>query len=193
MSAVSVKGQIGTDRKAALDVTIVVAVTRNGVIGRDGDMPWRMPSSLRRFRSLTLGRPMIMGRKTFQAIGRVLDGRDTIVVTRDPSFQAAGTHRAGSLDEALALANKLAEARGVDEVIIAGGGEIYGVALPYATEVQIDLIETEVQGDTRFPALDPSEWCEVERSAIEPHARDEHAATAIVFRRKTPAMPFTAA
>ena len=113
-------------------ITLVVAAARNGVIGRAGDMPWRMPSSLRRFRALTLGRPMIMGRKTFEAIGRPLDGRDTIVVTRNAAFAASGVHLAASLPEALRIAAKLAVARTTNEIIIAGGGEIYRAALPLA-------------------------------------------------------------
>jgi dihydrofolate reductase len=164
-------------------VTFVVAATRNGVIGRDGDMPWRMPSSLRRFRSLTMGRPMIMGRKTYAAIGKALDGRDTIVVTRDRAFSAANVHVAESLPRAFELACGLAAARGTDEIIVAGGGEIYRQALPYATDVHLDRIDTELDGDAFMPTLDPAEWREVSREAIPPHPRDEFPAMAIHFRR----------
>ncbi len=139
---------------------------------------------------LTLGRPMIMGRKTYIAIGRPLDGRDTIVVTRDPTFKVDGVHPAGSLPCAFALATKMAGARGTNEIIIAGGGEIYAAALPYATSVQLDLIETDLEGDTYSPILDPREWREAERVPIERHPRDEHPATAIVFRRIGTAQPF---
>jgi dihydrofolate reductase len=168
---------------AVFKVTLVVAATRNGVIGRDGDMPWRMPSSLRRFRSLTMGRPMIMGRKTFHAIGKPLDGRDTIVVTRDSSFKAPGVHVAGSLLEAFRIAQELAAARGTDEIVIAGGGEIYRLALPYATDVHLDRIDTDLEGDTTLPRLDPAEWREVARHLIERHPRDEYPAEAIHFHR----------
>ncbi len=170
-----------------LIVSLVVAATRNGIIGRAGDMPWRMPSSLRRFRTLTMGKPMVMGRKTFEAIGRALDGRDTIVVTRNAEFHVDGVHVASSLDDGLAIAERLAHARGTDEMIIAGGGEIYAAAMPYATHVHLDLIETELDGDTVFPRLDPAVWREVSRHPIDPSPTDDFAATAILFERQNAA------
>lgn len=175
-----------------MNVTLVVAATRNGIIGRGGAMPWRMPSSLKRFRSLTMGRPMVMGRKTFQAIGRALDGRDTIVISRDAAFASEGVQRAGGLSEALAIACRLAAARGVDEIIIAGGGEIYAQALPYATRVHLDLIEAEIDGDTSFPPLDPGQWREVARAPIEPSPRDEFKATAVLCERIGARLPLPA-
>jgi len=156
-------------------------------------MPWRMPSSLRRFRSLTMGRPMIMGRKTYMAIGRPLDGRDTIVVTRNPSFQVDGCHCVDSLSAAFRLAMDLAAQRGTNEIIVAGGGEVYASALPYATCVQLDLIEAELEGDTRFPCLEPTTWQEIETGPIEPHPRDQFKATAREFRRIGPAKPLASA
>lgn len=174
-------------------ITLVVAAARNGVIGRGGDMPWRMPSSLKRFRALTMGRPMIMGRKTFEAIGRPLDGRDTIVVTRNADFNVNGTHRAAGLGDALMLAARLAAGRSVTEIIIAGGGEIYAAALPYATRVNLDLIDATPEGDTVFPPLDPAEWRETTRLPIPPSAKDEFAATAILYERIGAARPYPAA
>ncbi|MGE0766399.1 MAG: dihydrofolate reductase [Hyphomicrobiaceae bacterium] len=168
------------DQKA---IVLVVAATRNSVIGQDGDMPWRMPSSLKRFRALTMGRPMIMGRKTYQAIGRALDGRDTIVVTRDKGFAAPGVFSVGNLFDAFEQARRFADARGATEIIIAGGGEIYRQALPYATDIQLDRIDTELAGDTVFPSLDPAEWREVAQRPIEADPRDEFCAIAIHFRR----------
>lgn len=183
MSEATGSPTLASSGTGAPKVTLVVAATRNGIIGRAGDMPWRMPSSLKRFRSLTMGRPMIMGRKTYRAIGRPLDGRDTIVVTRDPGFAERGVHRAGSLEEAFVTARALAASRVADEIVIAGGGEIYAAALPYATDVQLDLIETEIDGDTEFPALDARDWQEVCRGPIPPHPRDDYPATAIHFCR----------
>lgn len=165
-------------------VSMVVAATRNGIIGRAGDMPWRMPSSLRRFRSLTMGKPMVMGRKTFDAIGRPLDGRDTIVVTRNADFRADGVHVAANLAEALVIAVRLAKARGTDEIVIAGGGEIYAAAMPYATHVHLDVIEADLDGDTSFPRLDPTDWREVTRQPIDPHPKDDFEATAILWERR---------
>lgn len=174
-------------------VTLVVAAARNGVIGRSGDMPWRMPSSLKRFRALTMGRPMIMGRKTFEAIGRPLDGRDSIVVTRNPDFAVAGVFRAASLAEAFAIAARLAAARATAEIIIAGGGEIYAAALPYATRVHLDLIDAVLDGDTVFPDLDPAQWRQAARSPMQPSAKDEFAATAILYERIGVPQPLPAA
>ena len=166
-----------------LVVTMVVAASPDGIIGRGGDMPWRMPSSLKRFRALTMGRPMIMGRKTYASIGRPLDGRDTIVVTRNPDLFENGVHVVSSLEAALVLAARLAVARGTNEIIIAGGGEIYAAALPYATDIHLDRIDADVAGDTHFPALDPLSWEEVGRQPIAPQPRDEHAAAAVHYHR----------
>lgn len=164
-------------------VTLVVAMARNRVIGRAGDMPWRMPSSLRRFRELTLGRPMIMGRKTFAAIGRVLDGRDTIIVTRDRALHVEGARVTFGIEEALAVARGLARGRQVDEIAIAGGGEIYLAALPYATCVHVDLIDADVAGDTYFPVLDDRAWLDTGGQPIRPHPNDQYAATTACFKR----------
>ena len=146
-------------------------------------MPWRMPSSLRRFRLLTMGRPMIMGRKTYEAIGRPLDGRDTIVLTRDKTFSVPGVHVAHSLFEAFQQARRLAAGRGTNELIIAGGGEVYELALPYATDIYLDRIDTDLYGDAVLPLLDPADWREVDREPLPPHPRDEFSATAVHLRR----------
>ncbi|MBS0242925.1 MAG: dihydrofolate reductase [Proteobacteria bacterium] len=172
-----------------MQVVLVVAVARNGVIGRGGDMPWRMPSSLRRFRALTMGRPMVMGRKTFQSIGKPLDGRDTIIVTRQREFQVAGAHTVGDLAAALRLGQQLAQARGSDEIVIAGGGEIYVEALPYATRIDMDEIDAAPDGDTRFARLDPAEWREARREPVERHPKDDHGLTAVTFVRRSPPRP----
>jgi dihydrofolate reductase len=142
-----------------------------------------MPSSLRRFRELTMGRPMIMGRKTFEAIGRALDGRDTIVVTRSQSFEAEGVYRVSSIAEAFARAMQLADERGVGEIIVAGGGEVYAATLAYATRVHVDLIDCEPTGDTVFPVLDPSAWRETRRTVIPPHVRDQYPSLAVEYER----------
>jgi dihydrofolate reductase len=167
----------------ALHVTIVVAMGRNRVIGSEGDMPWQMPTSLRNFRKLTMGRPMIMGRKTFQSIGKALDGRDTIVVTRNRGFAADGVHSTTSLAEALRLAATLAARRGVDEVIIAGGGEIYALALPYATRAIVDVIDAEPVGDTVFPELDTADWRLVSTVPLARLPKDEFPASVATYER----------
>lgn len=174
-------------------VSFVVAAARNGIIGRQGDMPWCMPSSLKRFRALTMGRPMIMGRKTYEAIGRPLEGRDSVVISRSAAYRPAGAHVVASLEEAFVLAARLATARGTNEIIIAGGGETYLAALPYATHIHLDRIETEVGGDAAFPELDPAEWEEIERRPIDPSPRDQFRALAILFRRIGSARPIPSA
>lgn len=111
-------------------ISIVVAVAENGIIGADGDMPWQLSTDLKRFKALTLGKPMIMGRKTFEAIGKPLPGRTSIVVTQDKSWQAAGVVPVQSLEAAIELANEIALAAGVDELCVVGGGNLSAGARP---------------------------------------------------------------
>ena len=167
--------------QAGRTIALVVAAARNRVIGRGGTMPWHVPGDLKTFRRLTMGRPIIMGRKTFQSIGRALDGRTNIVITRDPDFQAAGIVLASSLDTALALANSAPSAD--NSIMIIGGGEIYRAALAHADKVYMTEIAAEPEGDTWFPALAPEEWVETEYIAVEPDPRDDHAAVLRVFER----------
>ncbi|MFY0613286.1 MAG: dihydrofolate reductase [Hyphomicrobiaceae bacterium] len=163
-------------------MALVVAAARNRVIGRDGRMPWHVPGDLKVFRRLTMGRPVIMGRKTFQSIGRALDGRTNIVVTRDPNFAADGVVTAQSLDEALARA---ADAPSADDTtMVIGGGEIYRAALGLAETIYMTEIAADPEGDTCFPALDPAEWAETARIAIPADPRDAHAAELVTYQRK---------
>ncbi len=145
-------------------VSLLVATDERGAIGRDGGLPWHLPNDLRRFKALTLGKPVVMGRKTWVSIGRPLPGRHNIVITRQAGFAAEGASVAGSLGEALALAGD------VPEVCIIGGAEIYRLALPRANAIHLTRVHAEVPADTYFPALDPAQWREVAR---EEHAADE--------------------
>ena len=172
------EGQASTRRRIAL----VVAAGRNRVIGRDGRMPWSIPSDLKSFRRLTMGRPVIMGRKTFQSIGRALDGRTNIVVTRDPDFVAADVIVARSLDEALGRAEAAPCRDGI--IMVIGGGEVYRVALPRADTIYMTEIAADPAGDTWFPALDAAEWREVARVEIPPDSRDGHAAELVTYQRR---------
>lgn len=138
--------------------TIVVAVSRNNVIGHDGDMPWRLSSDLKRFKAMTLGKPVIMGRKTFQSIGKPLPGRANVVITRDAGFSPEGVTVAHSLDEAIVAASHLASEGGIDEICILGGGEIYRQAIGLVDQLLITHVEAEVDGDTSFPPIDPALW-----------------------------------
>ena len=143
-------------------VTLIAAVADNGVIGRDGDLPWRLSADLRRFRALTTGKPVIMGRKTWQSIGKALPGRRNIVVTRDRSFAADGAEAVASLDAALDLA------AGAAEVMVIGGGEIYAAAMARADRLDITHVHAAIDGDTFFPEIAAATWRET--------AREDHAA-----------------
>jgi len=132
----------------------VVAMARNRVIGAKGAMPWTLPSDLRHFRELTLGRPMIMGRKTFAGIGEALDGRDTIVLTRQAGFEAPGVLSVSDAETALKAARMMAASRGANEIVMAGGGELYQLFLPLTDRIELTRVEAEPEGDTFFPAFE---------------------------------------
>lgn len=153
-------------------VSQVVAMTTDRVIGRDNAMPWHLPDDLKRFKSLTMGKPMLMGRKTFAAIGKPLPGRTSLVLTRDPGWQAQGGTAVHSVDEAL---QKVGQA---SELCIVGGAEIYALTLPITNVIHLTRIHASVPGDAKFPALDMSQWRETER--VE-HPADERHAYAMTF------------
>ncbi|MEH6718368.1 MAG: dihydrofolate reductase [Aurantimonas endophytica] len=162
----------------------VVAMAENGVIGRDGAMPWSVPSDLRRYRRLTMGKPMIMGRKTLESIGRVLDGRDTIVLTRSPAVPFEGAIVADSPETALALATERARTRGADEIVIAGGGEIYRAFMDRLDRLMVTRIAAAPEGDAIFPPIDPALWQPVLDEAAERGERDSAASRFQIFERR---------
>ncbi len=141
-----------------MSVTIVAAVASNGVIGRDGDLAVRIPEDLRRFKAMTMGHTLVMGRRTWDSIGRALPGRRTIVVTRQADWSAEGADRATSLDQALAAA-------GADEVFVVGGAEIYRQALDRSDVMELTEVRAEPDGDVWFPPFDPADWLEVSRES----------------------------
>lgn len=169
--------------RGRIRLSLVVAVSLNGVIGAGGTLPWRLPSDLKRFKEITLGHPCIMGRKTWQSLKGPLPGRDNIVVTRSGLELPDGVHRVASLAEAVALASRLASERGVGEIMVIGGGEIYREALPLADRVYLTRVALSVAGDTTFPDLDPGEWAETAREPHEPGPRDSAAFTIQTFDR----------
>ncbi|KQT86078.1 dihydrofolate reductase [Aurantimonas sp. Leaf443] len=169
---------------SALPLTAVVAFARNGVIGRDGGMPWSIPSDLKFYRQRTMGRPMIMGATTLRSIGRVLDGRDTIVLTRSGRSPIEGADVAASRDEALALAGRRAAERGADEIVIAGGAEIYRLFWPLLTAIAATVVEAEPDGDTFFPAIGPDEWTLEEERALPRGPRDSAATSFRLYGRR---------
>jgi dihydrofolate reductase len=165
-------------------VAFVVAVADNGVIGRQGQLPWRMPSDLKRFRRLTLGKPVIMGRKTYQSIGRPLDGRDNIVVTRQKDFRSPGVHVSGSVAEAVKLARELAARRGVDEISVIGGADIFRDALPMAQRVYLTRVHGNPEGDILLAPFDPAEWRETHREPMQRSTGDQFSADFVVLDRQ---------
>ena len=149
-------GDQGAGRGVTI-ITLVAAVARNGVIGDGAGMPWRISSDLRRFKALTMGKPLIMGRKTFESVKRPLPGRRVIVVTRDPAWTQPGVEVARNLEDAIALGAQ------ADEIMIGGGGEIYAQALPLAGRLYLTEVDLAPAADARFPAIDPSRWRETGR------------------------------
>ena len=159
------------------DITLILARAANGVIGADGRMPWHLPADLRRFKQLTMGRPMIMGRKTFDSLPAILEGRRHIVLTRDPDWQDEGAEAAPSIEEALKLAN-------APQVMVIGGAEIYRLFLPLATRIELTEVALEPPGDATIASPDAADWQEIAR---EDHAASEGrpAYSFVTFARRT--------
>jgi dihydrofolate reductase len=155
-------------------LVLVAAVARNGVIGADGALPWRLPADLQHFKALTLGKPILMGRRTWESLGRALPGRRNLVVTRQPGYAAPGAEVFPTPADALAAC------AGVPEVMVIGGGELYAQLLPRADVLELTEVAAEVPGDARFPAFDRACWREVSRTA---HPADERHAHAYDFVR----------
>lgn len=166
-------------------VALVVAVARNGVIGHDGDLPWRQSSDLKLFRRLTMGKPIIMGRRTWDTLPmRPLDGRDNIVMTRARDFAAPGAIVVHSIEEALGEARRCAKERGADEIVVIGGAEIYRAVLPHADRLYWTEIHAEPVGDTYFPVLDTDEWRLVSHEEIPQGDKDQYPASLRIVDRE---------
>jgi len=136
--------------------SIIVAMSENGLIGHEGDLPWRLSEDLRRFKEITMGKPIIMGRKTWESIGRPLSGRPHVVISRDPNYAAEGVDVVHSFKQALARAHELGSA----EIMVIGGADIYRLALPDADRMYVTEVHSEFEGDTHFPEFDRNEWRE---------------------------------
>jgi dihydrofolate reductase len=153
-------------------LSLVVAASENDVIGRDNALPWHLPADLKHFKAITMGKPIVMGRKTYDSIGRPLPGRLNIVISRNRALAIPGVHVVDSFDEALARAGN------VPEVAVIGGAELFRSALPLASRIYFTRVHGHVAGETKFPQLDPKQWREVDRSH---HAADERHAYAMTF------------
>lgn len=172
------------EAKSEPKIVIVVAVAANGVIGREGDLPWRLSTDLKRFKALTIGKPVLMGRKTWASLGRPLPGRPNIVVSRDARFKAEGAENAPSLDAALDRARAHAAELGVDEVCVIGGGEIYRQSIGMADILHVTEVQAEVEGDTLFPAIDPAIFEKVFEEDLPRGEKDSHAMHFVTWRRR---------
>lgn len=167
-------------------VAMIAAVGDNGIIGSDGAIPWRLPTDFAHFKRTTMGKPLIMGRRTFESIGKPLPGRTNIVVTRQSGYQPDGVLVFHSLAGALDQAQQIAAADGVDEVMIGGGGEIYREAMPLAERLYVTHVAVSPSGDARFPLIDPKQWeVEAEPELLRTE-RDSADFTVKVYRRREP-------
>ena len=164
-------------------VVLIAAVAENGVIGRDNGLPWLLPSDLARFRATTMGKSIVMGRKTFLSIGKPLDGRTNIVVTRDAAFAAAGIVVADDLDAALDVARGDALRRGADVIAVIGGTEIFKQTMARADRLDITLVHAKPAGDTYFPEIDPKVWRETERREYPAGPQDDAGYAHITYMR----------
>ncbi len=162
-----------THGDAAPKIVALVAVAKNGVIGANGGLPWRVSGDLKRFKALTMGKPLILGRRTFEALPRALPGRELVVVTRDATFSAPGAHVARSPKEALETARKIAWRSGAREICIGGGAELYLALLEATDRIELTEIDLTPQGDAFLPPFDPAIWRETARVAAERGEKDE--------------------
>lgn len=163
-------------------ISLVVAIAKNNVIGMDGDMPWKLSTDLKRFKRDTMGNPIIMGRKTFQSIGKALPGRLNIVISRS-EFVADNTVHANSIEAALFLAEGWAKANGSKEICVIGGGQIYAATLPLADKLYVTHVMAEPDGDTRFPEIIDAEWRPVEREEVPIGENDTAETLYVVYER----------
>lgn len=165
-------------------LSLIAAVASNGVIGDGPAIPWRLSTDMKRFRSLTMGKPVIVGRKTFETFGKPLPGRMNIVVSRTPRPDTEDVAYRGTLEAALDFAVAEAVRRGVDEVMVAGGGEVYGGLMSRADRLYITHVDAEPAGDSLFPTIDPEEWRTVEEMHIPEGPRDDHASRFVIYDRR---------
>lgn len=164
-------------------VALIAAVGRNGVIGDGTGMPWRLSTDLRRFKTLTLGKPVVMGRRTFDTIGKPLPGRTNIVVTRQAGFAVPGVEGAASIAAAVARAREVADAAGLPEVMVIGGGEIYRAAIALADRLYITHVLTDPEGSVHFPVIDPALWRRVSTEDVPAGEKDSAPTVFAVYER----------
>ena len=163
--------------------SLIVAMSENGVIGRNDELPWRLSGDLRRFKRITMGHHILMGRKTYESIGRLLPGRTTLIVSRQSDYSVPGAVVAPSLEAAWQAA------AGDDEVFVVGGGQLYEAALPLVDRLYVTRVQAEIEGDTRFPQLDWNEWNPIHEEQLPVGERDEFATTFQIYDRAKASVP----
>jgi len=168
---------------SAFPIALVVAVAENGVIGMEGGMPWHLSSDLKRFKRDTMGKPIIMGRKTFESIGKALPGRLNIVISRS-DFEAADTVHAASIDAAIFIAEGWAKENGADEICVIGGGQIYASAIEQASKLYVTHVMAQPDGDTKFPEINEAEWEPVSREEVPRGEKDSADTLHVVYERR---------
>ena len=168
----------------SIRLSLMVAKASNRVIGRNNKLPWYLPNDLKYFKQVTFGKPVIMGRKTWDSLGKPLPGRTNIVITRQADFQAEGAKVVATLDEAVTLAENVAFIEGQDEAVVMGGAEIYALALPKTDRLYLTEVHAEVDGDTWFPEYDTSEWKEIGREDFPAEGPNPYDYSFVVYERK---------
>jgi dihydrofolate reductase len=164
-----------------MKIALIVAVSQNHVIGRDNQLPWHLPEDLKYFKSVTMGKPILMGRKTFDSIGRPLPGRTNIVITRDSEWTAQGVEAVTDIQAALAVGERACQAAAIDEIMVIGGAQIYQKFLPYADRLYLTKVEAKVEGDAFFPKIDSAHWQQVAEKM--PETMDTHPYRFLIFDR----------
>lgn len=167
-----------------IEIFIIVAVAENGVIGRDNTIPWKLKADQLRLKAMTMGKPIVMGRRTFESLRRPLPGRTNIVITRDANYRAPGAIVTNSFENALAIARGDALRRSAAEIAIIGGVDIYTKALPVADRLEITEVHARPEGDTCFPAIDPARWQEVARVRNPAGPDDSADFSYVTYRRR---------
>lgn len=169
--------------RSGLKVVLVAALGENDVIGRGGQLPWRLKSDLQHFKQLTLNKPLIMGRKTYESIGKALKDRTNIVLSRDLGLTAPGTVRAGSMDAAFGAAREDARKRGTDEVMVIGGSDVFDATMNVADRLEITRVHASPPGDVYFPPIDPRLWRETRRERHSRGPEDDTDFTVLTYER----------
>jgi dihydrofolate reductase len=165
-------------------LVLVVAVAENGVIGRKGDLPWRIPGDLKHFKAVTMGKPVVMGRKTFESIGKPLPGRPNIVISRDPAYRPDGVIVTRGFESVMDAAEKEAARIGASEIAIIGGYGLFEHFLPKASRIEITEVHARPEGDVLFPAFDRSQWKETHRDGPHKGASDDFSYTKVTLERR---------